>query len=220
MTDNDRKRIEAFIRIRQFGADNATDFPAGSVGAQQLAVINAVVEEVGQFAGEQAEGFGGTRQAFASKSTARENLREELYDIARTARAMQYQIDGIELKFQMPVNRNDQNLLATARAFYTESAEYDADFQAYGLDAEFRTDLQKATDAFELSMNPPGTAIDEQVASTAEIGDTIRRGMIARRILEGVVKNIYRSNVGKLAAWLSASHIERVPKAAKPATPV
>ena len=26
-----------------------------------------------------------------------------------------------------------------------------------------------------------------------------------------VIKNKYRSNVGKLAAWLSASHIERVP---------
>lgn len=61
-----------------------------------------------------------------------------------------------------------------------------------------------------------GSAIDDQVAATAEIGAAIRRGMIARRILEGVVKNRYRNNVGKLAAWLSASHIERAPKSSKP----
>jgi hypothetical protein len=43
--------------------------------------------------------------------------------------------------------------------------------------------------------------------------------MIAKRILDGVVKNKYRSNVGKLAAWLSASHIEKAPAAPKLPTP-
>ncbi len=71
-------------------------------------------------------------------------------------------------------------------------------------------------DAFEQSMNPTGTAIDEQVAATSETSAAIRRGMVARRILEGVVENKYRSNFGKLSAWHSASHIERAPKKAKP----
>jgi hypothetical protein len=219
MTDNERRRLEAFIRIRQFGADNAADFPAGSVGAVQFAVIDSVIDEVVQLAGEQAAGVGDSRQTFATKSTARENLRDELYDIARTARSMQYEFDGIEDKFRMPVNRSDQSLLATARAFHTESAAYDNDFQAYGLDKLFRAELQTATDAFEEALNPTGTAIDEQVASTAEIGDAIRRGMIARRILEAVVKNKYRANVGKLAAWLSASHIEKLAEGREPTPP-
>ena len=216
MTDKERVRLEALIRIRQFGADNGADFPPDSVGAVQFDAIGTVVDELAQFAGEQAEGFGDARQTFATKSTARENLREEMYDIARTARSMQYEIDGIEEKFQMPVNRSDQNLLATARAFHTDTLEYNAQFQSYGLPATFRAELQTATDAFNDALNPVGTATDEQVAATARIGDAIRRGMIARRILEAVVKNKYRSNVGKLAAWLSASHIERAPVAAKP----
>jgi hypothetical protein len=33
--------------------------------------------------------------------------------------------------------------------------------------------------------------------------------------LDGVVKNKYRNNVGKLAAWTSASHIEKAPKKKK-----
>lgn len=59
-------------------------------------------------------------------------------------------------------------------------------------------------------------AIDEQVAATAQIGAAVRRGMIAVRILNGVVRNRYRSNVGKLAAWTSASHIEKAPKKDQP----
>lgn len=215
MTDRERRRVEMFIRIRQFGTDNAADFPAGSIGAAQFAVIDGVLGETEQFAGEQAVGSGDARQLFVTKDTARENLRDDIYEISRTARSMEYQFDGISAKFRMPRNRNDQDLLAAARAFYAESEQYDADFQEYGLDIKFRNNLQAAIDTFENSLEPTGTAIDEQVAATANIGEAIRRGMVARRILEGVVKNKYRNSVGKLAAWLSASHIERDPKSNK-----
>ena len=218
MTDNERRRLETFIRIKQFGADQADDFPPGSIAATQFGVIGGVIGEVEQFSGDQLASFGGARQLFVAKDTARENLREEMSDITRTARSMVYQFDGIDAEFRLPRNRNDQDLLAAARAFHENSAEYEAAFVEYGLPAAFRAELQAAIDAFEASLNPTGTAVDEQVAATAQIGEAIRRGMIARRILEAVVKNKYRSNVGKLAAWLSASHIERAPKKEK--TPV
>jgi hypothetical protein len=53
----------------------------------------------------------------------------------------------------------------------------------------------------------------------AEAGEANRRGMVARRILDGVVKNKYANDVGKLAAWLSASHIEKAPKKSEPTPP-
>lgn len=220
MNDSDGRRVEMFIRVRQFGLDNAADFPSGSVGETQFSVISGVLDLTEQFAGEQAASRGDARQLFEVKDTARENLRQDMYEISRTARSMEYQFAGIAAKFKMPINRSDQNLLAVARAFYTDSAQYDNDFQAYGLDKNFRADLQTAIDTFEQSMNPTGTAIDEQVAATSELSAAIRRGMVARRILEGVVKNKYRNNVGKLAAWLSASHIERAPKKAPQNSPV
>ena len=113
----------------------------------------------------------------------------------------------------MPRSQSDQNLLAAANAFYIDSEKYEAEFQTYGLPATFRADLLAAITAFEDSMSPTGTAIDEQVAATAQIGGAVRRGMIARRILEGVVKNKYADNSQKLAAWTVASHLERAPKA-------
>ena len=61
-------------------------------------------------------------------------------------------------------------------------------------------------------MNISVSAVDERVATTALIGESIRRGMIALRILDAVMRNIYATQPGKLAAWLSASHVERAPK--------
>jgi len=57
------------------------------------------------------------------------------------------------------------------------------------------------------------------IGATAEIGESIRRGMIALRICDAVMQNIYAGNTGKLAAWNSASHVERDPQKAKPPTP-
>jgi hypothetical protein len=212
MNDQDRRRFDAFVRIVQFGVESAADFPAGSIGRVQFDEVAAVAALLDEFAANKAASVGEVRFAFVGKGSARENLRDELSDIVETARTMVYQFPGIDAKFRMPRSRNDQQMLAAARAFKVEAAPLNADFIAYGLPATFLDELQDAIDAFEASLAPAGAAIDAQVAATAEIDSAIRRGMIARRILLGVVKNKYRNNVGKLAAWTSASHIEKAPK--------
>lgn len=209
MDDRNRKRYDMFVRVRQFGADNAADFPAGSVGAAQFAEISAVIELIEDLDARQSAGIGDARFAFVGKDTARENVREDLSDISRTARSMVYQFPGINAKFRMPRRTNDADLLASARAFQTEARTHLSDFIAYGLPENFLDDLQNDIEAFEQSLGTTGSAIDTHVEATAEIGAAVRRGMVAWRILDGVVKNRYRSNGGKLAAWTSASHIER-----------
>jgi len=62
-------------------------------------------------------------------------------------------------------------------------------------------------------------ATAEDVEATAKTGESIRLGMVAVRILDGVVKNKYANDVGKLAAWTSASHVEKAPQKKKPPTP-
>ncbi|HQZ83176.1 MAG TPA: hypothetical protein PLR83_08150 [Pyrinomonadaceae bacterium] len=59
----------------------------------------------------------------------------------------------------------------------------------------------------------------EQIDANAEIGEAISRGMVARRILDGIVRNVYKNDVGKLAGWTSTSHIEKPPKKSEPPTP-
>ena len=212
MDDRERRRYDMFVRVKQFMAENAADFPADSVGTKQAAEVSIVIDLLDQLSGDQVAGFGDARFSFAGKNSARENVREDISDIARTARSMNYQFPNIAEKFRMPRGNNDQQLLAAARAFLTEAAPREADFKSYGMPDDFLTDLQTDIEAFETALGTTGAAVDSHVEATAEIDEAIRRGMIAKRILDGVVKNIFRNNAGKLAAWTSASHIEKAPK--------
>jgi hypothetical protein len=207
-----RRRNNTFIRIKQFGLDNAADFPAGSVGAQQFTEMTAVVALIEELAADQTQGSSGARFAFHGKGTARENLRETVTEIADIARSMIYEFPGIDLKFRLGRNLTDAGLLAIANAFLEEAAPYKDDFIRYGLEATFIADLQAAIEAFQQSLGAPGAAIGEQVEATTELDEAVRRGMIARRILDGVVRLKYKNNPGRLAAWTSASHIEKAPE--------
>ena len=75
--------------------------------------------------------------------------------------------------------------------------------------------LNTAADAFEATFSTTASATAEHVEATAKTGENIRLGMVAVRI-DGVVKNKYANDVGKLAAWTSASHVEKAPKKKEP----
>lgn len=85
------------------------------------------------------------------------------------------------------------------------------------MDKNIFTGRQTPIDDSEMILSETGTAIDSQAEVTTELGSEIRKGMIAVRTVDGIIKNKYRNDVGKLAAWLSASHIERT--ASKPKSP-
>jgi hypothetical protein len=57
-----------------------------------------------------------------------------------------------------------------------------------------------------------------RVGSTASINPLIQQGMKAVNTLDAIMHNKYGSHPEKMAAWLSASHIERDPKKAKSTT--
>lgn len=219
MDDRERRRKEMFVRVKVFMTDNSANFPAGSIGATKTTELSEVIDLLDELSGDQMSGFGEARFSFAGKNTARENLREDLSDIARTARSMNYQFPNIAEKFRMPRGNNDVQLLAAARAFLTEATPHKDDFIAYGMPADFLTDLQTDIEAFEAALGTTGSATDSHVEATAEIDEAIRRGMIVVRILNGVVKNVFRNDAGKLAAWTSASHIEKPPKRETEAEP-
>lgn len=214
MNDDNRRRYEMQVRSAQFGVDNAADFTG--IGTTKFAELSALVNDLELTSAAQAAGFAEAAQQFEVKDTARENLRDEMSDISRTAKAMEYAFDGISNKFQFQRNMSDAAVLAKARAFATEAAPYNADFKDYGLAGSFLADLTTAADAFEASFSNTASATAEHVTATADEAAKVRDGMVIVRVLDGIVKNIYANNPGKLAAWLSASHVEKAPKKKDP----
>lgn len=214
MTKQQRVRYDMFIRVIQFLRDNASALTSAIIAAQ-LAILIATVDRLQELLGEQQTGFGDARFEFNDKGTARENLHALLTLIAETTHSMVYQFPGIDLKFRMPRNNGDAELLGKARSFLTEATPLAENFEFYGMEEGFITELETLIDVFEQSLEPPGAAIDAHVEATTEIGEKIREGMIAVRTVNAPVKNTFRNDAGKLAAWLSASHVERVPKKKK-----
>lgn len=205
----EQRRKDTFIRVRGFMTDNSARFPAGSIAAVKMVELSEVIDLLDELSGDQSGGMSDARFSFAGKNSARENVREDLSDISRTARSMNYQFPNIVEKFRMPRGNNDEELLAAARAFLTEATPYKANFIQYEMPADFLEDLQADIEAFEAALGATSSATDSHVEATAAIDEAIRNGMIILRTLNGIVKNVFRDDVGKLAAWLSASHIER-----------
>jgi len=214
MNDSDRRRYEMQVRANQFGVDNAADFTG--IATAKFAELGTLVGEIEAESAAQQAGFGEAAQQYEVKDTVREDLREEMSAISRTSKSMEYAFDGIGDKFKFQRNMSDANMLAKARAFHTESLPYDADFIAYGMPATFRADLNALADAFEATFSNTASATAEHVEATAETSSKLRQGNVAVRTVDGIVKNKYANDPGKLAAWISASHVEKAPKKKAP----
>lgn len=213
MDDKERRQFEMLVRVRDFAAENAADFAPKTLAGKLVAEINAAIEALQQSGAAKSSSQAARREGAAQKAAAREELREDLAIISRTARAMAIDAPGLEQKFRMPRGNGDQELLNAARAFAADAAALAAGFVEYGLPDDFIADLNQDIRAFEAVAGTPAQARTSAVAANAEIDDRIEQGTRAARKLDAVVANKYRANPAKLAAWTSASHTERAPRA-------
>jgi hypothetical protein len=209
MKDTERRRLEMFIRVREFGLAHAAQFPATSFAGEQLAVVDSAINALESHASVQSSGRSTVRQSATSKAVARDELMRDLEAISRTARAMGRTMPGLADKFRIPHNQSNQTVLAVARAMATDALPLKAEFTKRGMPANFLEDLQADIDEMERSIARKAQGASSQVAATAAIDTEIERGMNAVRELDPVMRNTFASDPATLAAWQSASHVER-----------
>lgn len=220
MTDIERLISEMFARVVEYGAAEGAAFPARTLGATLFADLSAIHVELNSHAARQSSATGSVRQGTATKSEARENLREDLEAIDRTTRAMAEVMTGLDDKFRFPRGKvNDQQLLAAAQAAAADAPAWQAAFIEYGMPADFLEDLNADIVAFQAATGAQSSSRRQRVAATAAIDDLIERGMKIVRRLDAIVRNTFRDDPAKLAAWESARHVERLPRRRKETTP-
>lgn len=212
MKDSDTRRYEAFVRVRDFGAERAAQFPPNSFGAEKLLALDAVIAGLDKHASTQASGLSTAQQGVTGKAAARDELRRDMEAISRTARSMAFDTPGLEDKFRLPRMPKDQELINTARAFAADALPLAAEFARRGLPADFLADLVSDIESFEQAINHTTKGRSAHVASTAAIDDLIEDGMTHLRQLDAVVRNLFADDPATLAAWTSASHVERAPR--------
>ena len=204
-----------------FGIANAADFPAGSMGGQQFALIHAAVPQAAALGGAQVSGTDAAHSSVMSKVAGRFHLRADLHAITDAAHSLALLgTPGLDGKFLMPRSGGDQALLNTARAFQTDAAAFSAQFITLGLDPNFLTNLGADITAFEAAITGKGAGVGAQAGATGGLEDATHKAAIALHVLNTIVKNTYKNNPAKLAEWATASHVEKhtpVPRAKKPA---
>jgi len=145
-------------------------------------------------------------------------LRRELESIARTARSMAMTMPGLEDKFRAPRDLKDQELLGLARSFAADALPLKAEFVRRGLPADFLDELEDDLEAFEAAVNRRIQGTEAHITATAAIDDLIDGGIRTVRELGPIMRNIFAGDMATLAAWESASHIERAPRRNRPPT--
>lgn len=218
MNDRLRRDHESCARSSQFLTDNIADFNTGLVKTKRQAFAAAVDNTEAKDAAY--SGFAGeTSMEFEQKETARSVLRSDVEEIADMAIGMEPDFDGISDLFRFRRNLPDAGLIALARAFVTNSAAYEADFIALGLDANFRANLSTHADEFEAATNAAASAKGERVGENAALAEAVKLEMQMKRSFDPIVKTKYKGNIAKLAAWASAYHVEKAPEKKKPDPP-
>ena len=117
------------------------------------------------------------------------------------------------------VRQVGQTWLATARGFVTEAEPLKDEFVRRGMAPGFIDDLKARILAVVQADDAQQTAENARIGTTADLAAAIQQGLADVRELDAIVRNTYAGNEGELAAWESASHVERAPRRAETETP-
>ena len=212
MTDLERNYYNAFVRIRDFWMANTLaiqNSAAAVANFQKVSTGVSIIESSGEVQLSGAIGAGVVQKDFALAE-----LRAWMSGINRTARALAVDNPSVAELFRIPHNNNEQMILSAARAFLTNATPIKQQFIDFGMPANFLTELEADITAYADALTQKNEALDERVGATASVGATVRETLQAVRRLRGIVPNLFAGNAAKLAEWKSASHVEKLPRAA------
>ncbi|MFN0122544.1 MAG: hypothetical protein ACKV2V_18770 [Blastocatellia bacterium] len=210
MDKKERRRLEMFRRVRDFGAAHKGDFPADSACHQLFAEIGDVVSEIEtKDAGHTTE-RNNARHSTAGKQAVRQELVSKLSGMQRVAKSMSRAIPGLATRFKLPGRLNDQALLSVARSFAEAATPLRAEFIRYEMPAEFLDTLQSRIAAFQQQVALGDTARSEQRVATSGIDDAVIEGREIVNTLDGIIRLKYTGIRETLRKWEIARHVESV----------
>ena len=212
------RQLDSGQRVREFARARPADFPAGSRAAVVRAALEAAITQTEQQAAKQDAANLDRQEATEQEQAAMNTLLGQMRALNSTARSINPLFPGLADQFKM-TRGGDQAILTRARAHIAAATPIAAEFTSRNLPASFLTDMQAAIEAVEEADNRQSAALAAQTAATAGVALALRQLRAALHELDAIVRNKYGNDPGTLAAWASASRVERAPKKAKKTTP-
>jgi hypothetical protein len=219
MNDLQRRRFERALRVRDFAVEHSSSTPAGKA-TQAVTRIGQLIEQINALGASQSTHTRNSRAGTSGKGAARAELRALLSAIARTARTISLDDPSFAALFRLPSgNPGDITMLDTARSFQTAATPLKPRFVEYGLSDDFLTTLAAKIGAFEESASQQNTGANARAADRVAIVSALKEldAEIAR--LDAVLRNKFADDESMLAAWETASRLERAPRKPKTSAP-
>jgi hypothetical protein len=210
---------DTLARVRDFAIAEVTSFPSTGIGGQLFTEIFNSLDQLDAHIASQVAGSNTAREGTEQKELAQEELLDLLMMIRRSARSMDHANPGVYATFRVPPDLSATELLGVAETFGTEALPLKTDFIAYGMPATFLDNLEELSNEVREALDDQMAGARVRVTSTMSIKEVLEKGFTALRRVDPIVRNIFRDQPAKLAAWESARHLERAPRRQRPSTP-
>ncbi len=208
-----RIHTERAQRVALFMDGAAEDFPADSKGGSLASSLKQELSNLSALAVARSAGLSKRQQGTAGRRGAREMLRELIQAVIDTARsAAPDRPDIVGAFVYSSKDRSDGALVATARAFALAAPPFVATLVDYGLPSTLIADLRALADSLEQNMSLQAEAAGAGVSTTANAEETYQRLAELVERLDPIVRNKYRSDPARLAAWDRARRLESAPQ--------
>ena len=203
--------LETCISVKGFLSQPG--LPANARVTALLPQVDGVIAAMQEEGTDQVSGRSTLLYGTQNKQALAKQLRAAMREISRTVKGLDLtDRPGLPAQFKMPRTNAYQTLLATARAFVLNVDPLKTELVASGLAADFDVALTALTTEFATAIDLQNRGKSEQVGGTAGLSDEARKGTRLIVMLNSVLQNLFKADPSLLAAWNSASHIERPPQ--------
>lgn len=219
MNDKNRRYLESGQRCRQWIVDYAALTPAGSLFETKCNALTAKVDSLESLAGTLEAAVGEGLSATDVKGSERQDMIDEMEPVRNAARGAEADNPGTRDRYRYSANMSHQALLAAGRSFAAGGATDEALLVSYGARPNWPDLITVACDEYEASFGQQDSAKGSSVATNAEIVEGINDLTTLKKTVGHMVKNFAADNIGALAAWTSAAHVEKPPEKKTPTPP-
>jgi hypothetical protein len=207
-----RSALSSFQRVQEFLAKYQVTNDASETLGAQATELHEVIARLSSEAVDQEAGARFVRVHAESQRRLREALYgDHMLPISRVAREV-FGASGMDRAFGMPHKRSVNQTLLAAAGVMTEAARKNSEvFLKHGLPQDFIEQLKACAAALETARNAKVESGRRRVTATADVGEQVKRGRKAVRLLNAILQPRLAKDPELLAAWRSA---KRVPPAA------
>ena len=209
MRDSVRRCKETFLRSRAFGQMYFAGADPTSFVSPHLAELDSVITGLDSYTAAQAASRSASRQGTLAKAAARDKLLRDFEAISRTARPMAAADPNLLQQFRVPHRESAQGVLAAAASVAAAARLLKAQFLLRGMPENFIEELEADADALREAFARCVENRRAHITATAAIATLCERGLKVLRELDPFMRNTYAADPATLAAWVSASRIER-----------